>query len=110
MPSPKRYKDRALPPLRTGDLGLPDESLSDKEKVIWLELAESAPIGLLQRSDRMAVELCCRLLSKAREGEAMPDELKVLGQMLRACGFTPLARERIMRRLFPKAAMRKIRR
>lgn len=64
---PQRKAARDNEPVPTGPLGEPYELLTDLEKSIWHELAASAPPGVLTNSDRIMVEMTCRLIARDRD-------------------------------------------
>lgn len=92
--NPGRYATRKEAP-RTGDLGNPPRSLTKSEAAIWREIKKSSPAGVLQKRDRFAVEMTCRLIARARTGLAKASELSILSSLLGKLALTPTDSNRI---------------
>jgi hypothetical protein len=60
--NPQRRRDAE--PTSSGPLGDPPERLPEAALPFWHELVAMAPTGVLQQSDRWAVELAARLMCK----------------------------------------------
>jgi hypothetical protein len=101
---PSRLAARAGEPIPTGPLGLvprhwwakvedPDYGRCQQLCRIWKEIGKIAP--WLTSGDRIAVELICVLLLKARQGGIRPGEMNVLKGLCNACGLDPSGRARI---------------
>lgn len=82
---------RRQEPPSAGPLGPPPERMSPEARAYWIELESMAPPGVLQRSDRWAVEVISRLVEKAnrvvdpavilelaKSAELTPQETKAL--------------------------------
>ncbi|MGE0803713.1 MAG: hypothetical protein AB7G13_22390 [Lautropia sp.] len=82
----------------TPDLGDPPEWLPDRVRIAWQEIAAAVAPGVLQRSDRLAVELLATLLTEFRADPVAFGSRKytVLQTLLTRCGMTPADRARIV--------------
>lgn len=92
---PGRYANRRSEASPTEPLGAPPDHLSDQQKAIWHEVANQCPPGVLYSSDRIVMELICRLVEKLRSGSIKAMEQSLLLTSLQQLGMTPLARSRI---------------
>ena len=91
-----RYASRiAAIPTVLMPIGKPPRHLPAVERTIWAELTKSAPAGLLQRSDRIALEIACKLVARMRTVDAKTSELNGLMATLGKLGFSPLDRLRL---------------
>ena len=88
--------NRTEPPLDKSIGAAPDWFSADQREV-WEQITESAPTGMLLRSDRIAVELTVMLVIRCRTGSALRGDFTQCESMLRACGLTPRSRQRIMK-------------
>lgn len=86
---PQRMRERGEPPKDDRALGRVPSHLNAEEKAAWREIVSSAPPGLLQRSDRVAVEIAARLLITCRSGEANAAMQAQLVRLLGKLGCTP---------------------
>jgi phage terminase small subunit len=75
-------------------LGKPPAHLPPAEQKVWAELAKAAPKGLLQRSDRIFMELVARMVVRARTSGKTAD-VNALVSVLSKLGFTPTSRVRL---------------
>lgn len=60
--NPGRYKEEA----HSGPLGDVPPHLDEGQRAAWRDLSKASPDGLLQRSDRMLVEIASCLLAEHR--------------------------------------------
>lgn len=91
---PSRYANRLNEPQLTQGIGNPPNHLSEQEKVVWQELARD--IYWLKVSDRLSMEIVCRLTSKMRNDPNFKTmEFSVLTTLLRSLGMTPTDRSRV---------------
>jgi phage terminase small subunit len=91
--NPGRYVGRWVAqsaPMRP--IGKAPAHLPATEKAIWAELVKAAPARLLQRSDRVILELACRLVARMRAADSKPSEISVLMNILGRLGFSPIDR------------------
>jgi hypothetical protein len=112
--NPKRLAERAGEPVPIGPLGptprhwrvkrenpvaeLKPAQMAeivhlDALRKMWKEVSRMAP--WLTSGDRIAVELLCGLLLKARLGGIKPSEINVLRGLCNACGLDPSGRAKI---------------
>jgi hypothetical protein len=82
-------------------LGPPPKRLDAELKAIWFEIVEMVPDGVLAKSDRLAIEITCRLVRKVFHDSINGAELSTLNSLLARLGMTPADRSRIN---VPKAA------
>jgi hypothetical protein len=91
-----RYADRiAAIPTVLMPIGKPPRHLPTDERALWAELVKAAPPGLLQRSDRIALEVACKLVARMRTADAKTSELNALMATLGKLGVSPLDRLRL---------------
>jgi hypothetical protein len=64
-------------------------------RAIWFELAEQVPAGMLTVSDRMHVELTCRLMDRVRTCSAKSGDYSRLDILLGKMGMNPADRSRV---------------
>lgn len=77
-----------------GPLGLAPKHFNQRQREIWDELATSAPVGVIEASDRFALELLVCLLAKLRTGKAKAAEVNQISSLLAKLGMTPADRSR----------------
>lgn len=77
-------------------IGLPSRTrLNAQERAIWNEVRKTMPEGFLLASDRIALEILCKLMAKLRNGVKMPvTEFDRLFKLLGKFGMTPTDRRR----------------
>ena len=79
-----------------GPLGGPPAGWTEDQRVIWSEVVDCAPAGVLTKSDRHLIEIAVRLLAQIRSS---PDVVSATVTQFRAClsemGMTPSARSRL---------------
>lgn len=84
-------------PKAAGEVGGPPADWTPEQKLLWWEVVNSAPDGVLTGSDRLLIELACRNLGQIRaSGERMTaaqsaEMRRCLGEM----GMTPSERARL---------------
>ncbi len=66
--------------------------LTPQERGIWAELIKSAPSGLLQKSDRLAVEVVVKLVGRMRGPDAKTSDFAALSNLLGRLGLSPTDR------------------
>lgn len=77
-------------------LGDPPAYFDDGECAIWAEIAESAPEGVLSKSDRLCVEMLVPLIVRLRNREPMKAaERAFMLSTLTRMGCTPADRSRV---------------
>ncbi len=83
--NPQRRREREFEPVSNGDVGDPPEHLHEGQALIWQELRGEAAPNVLQKSDRMILEMTSILLHRYRYApQVMPKWLDKVGEMLRA--------------------------
>jgi len=82
-------------PAADENIGDAPESWTPRQKAIWYEVVNAAPPGVLTKSDRVLVELTCRLLGEVRGGNLTAAMATQLRTALNELGMTPGARERL---------------
>jgi hypothetical protein len=92
---PGRYAGRLNELAPTEPLGKPPKHLTKEQRGIWKELESQVAPGVLFASDRITLELICRLIEKLRAGTIRALEQNLLLASLQQLGMTPLARSRI---------------
>jgi hypothetical protein len=98
---PERMDDRADAPKPEGPLGPPPASFnpqspSGSELIkIWDELVSQVPPGVLTVSDRMHVELTCRLMLRVRTKEARSGDYSRLDVLLGKMAMNPADRSKV---------------
>jgi phage terminase small subunit len=93
--NPGRYLDRASEPSSNGPIGDPPSHLNKASKAIWTEVIDLVPPGVLQKSDRLIVELITRLIVDLRSGEYNIASIAQLRMALASLGMTPADRSRV---------------
>lgn len=77
-------------------LGAPPGYFDEGERAIWREIAESAPEGVLSKSDRLCVEMLVPLIVRLRNREPMKAaERAFMLSTLTRMGCTPADRSRV---------------
>ncbi len=77
-------------------IGDPPNFFGSEQAAVWNEIVGEAPDGLLERSDRLAVELTVYLMLRCRSTDARRGDYTQLECMLSKCGLVPRSRKRIM--------------
>jgi hypothetical protein len=92
-----RHKDREGEPIVLMPLGPPPKCFQPEARIIWHELVDSIPPGVVTKSDRYIVELAVRLVIQMRHSKM--GLTPALASQLRAClaslGLTPADRSRV---------------
>ena len=86
-PPTPRKRSRSAPGDAPGHLPKP-------EAEAWDELLALAPGGFLERSDRLHLELVCRLIVRTRSADARTTDFLALRLALRDAGLAPDTREK----------------
>jgi phage terminase small subunit len=77
-------------------IGKAPAHLPATEKAIWAELTKAAPARLLQRSDRLFLEVCCKLVARMRAGDnPKSSEINALTNILGKLGLNPTDRAKL---------------
>ena len=100
--NPQRYSDRDGEPASNGPIGDPPTGFTKARKAIWDEVVGLVPDGVLQKSDRIVVELVVMLLHELRTGELNIAGIAQLRQALASLGCTPADRSRVSAAPEPK--------
>lgn len=90
-----RHKDRGSEPLVGEPVGDAPADWQAPGKLIWHEIVSAIPAGVAGKSDRLIVELTCRLVIEMRAGEFTPALASQLRCCLAALGMTPADRSRV---------------
>jgi hypothetical protein len=96
--NPGRYMNRATAcDHKAGPLGEPPSQMANIEKAIWHEIAANAGEGWLTASDRLLVELACRLTRRLRNPKAaiLNSEMNTLANILSKLGMSPTDRTKV---------------
>jgi len=88
---PSRFADRVEPTAQA--LGGPPDSLSEAERIAWLELAGDMP--WLVKSDRHLVELASRLMVRTTQPDCPLGVFTQMRLCLGSMGATPTDRTRV---------------
>ena len=99
---PKRYAGRQAEPIPSGPIGIPPKDFSPALKRIWRELKSQSLPGVLGNSERLILEILCRLTLKLRQGTISTGETSQLINCLARLGLTPTDRVRVQ--LIPTGA------
>jgi phage terminase small subunit len=95
--NPSRYLGRFVAqsaPARP--IGKAPAHLPAVEQAIWAELTKAAQPGLLQRSDRLFLEVCCKLVARMRATEnPKSSEINALTNILGKLGLNPTDRAKL---------------
>jgi len=94
--NPGRYVGRFIAqtaPVRP--IGAPPKHLSPALRDIWKELVKAAQPGLLQRSDKFFIELCCNVVFRMRAPDTKPSELNALASILSKLAMNPSDRAKL---------------
>lgn len=84
-------------------LGPPPTSWSAGQAALWREVTGAIPSRLTTRSDRLLVELACRLLAEVRAAAEVKTATYVeLRRLLGELGLTPAERLRLSREIPPE--------
>ncbi len=98
---PERMADRGDTPKPKGPLGDPPASFNPQSPSgsalieIWHELVAQVPAGVLTLSDRMHVELTCRLMLRVRSTQAKSGDYSRLDAMLGKIACNPADRKKV---------------
>ena len=91
---PGRYANRTTEARPTGPVGNPPKHLSPDLKTIWYEIRSQIPPGVLGNTDRLIVEVLCRLTCKMRKETITTGETSQMINCLARLGMTPADRSR----------------
>src|SRR5580692_9282235 len=91
----KRYANRRIEPIPSGPNGNPPSHFSPPLKCIWRELKSQSLPGVLTNSERLILEVLCRLTFKLREGTISTGETSQLIGCIARLGLTPTDRVRV---------------
>ena len=73
-------------------IGRAPSHFNSADRAIWAEITKTAAPGLLQKTDRLAVEALVRLVGKMRGQDAKTSDLNALINLLGRLGLSPLDR------------------
>lgn len=91
-----RYESRiAALPNFIRPVGKAPPHLPPVERAVWAEIVRGAPDGLLQRSDRLIVEVLSRLVVRMRTSNPKSSELNAVVNVLGKMGLTPADRSKL---------------
>jgi hypothetical protein len=93
--NPQRFTDRVNEPGPNGPIGEPPIGFNKARKDLWDEVVGLVPEGVLQKSDRVIVELVVMILHELRTGELNIAGIAQLRQALASLGCTPADRSRV---------------
>jgi phage terminase small subunit len=99
---PGRYGNRASEPTPDPLPKTAPKHLTPELKLLWKELLKEAPPGVLTASDKLLLEITCRLIQKMRMGTISTGETAQLLNALGRMGMTPVDRARVSARLTEK--------
>ena len=91
--NPQRRRDGE--PESRDPLGSAPDRLTDVERQCWMEIAESAPTGVLTKADRLTVEQASRLLALDLAGDLSSSDRKLFLSVLGKLGLNPSDRARL---------------
>ncbi|AEU36170.1 hypothetical protein AciX8_1834 [Granulicella mallensis MP5ACTX8] len=93
--NPGRYADRLSEPNVTLPIGSAPSGFSKAKRAIWDEVAGLVAPGVLQRSDRIILELITHLIYDLRTGQSTVASIAQLRMALASLGMTPSDRSRV---------------
>jgi hypothetical protein len=93
--NPARYADRLNEPVSIAPIGDAPAAFNKARRAIWDEIVSLVPDGVLQRSDRLIVELISHLVYDLRTGESTIASIAQLRMALASLGMTPADRSRV---------------
>ena len=93
--NPGRYADRVNEPQSNGPVGNAPDYFDEARNVLWVEIVSLVPDGVLQRSDRLIVELTTHLMHDLRTGQADNRTIAQLRASLASLGMSPSDRSRV---------------
>ena len=93
--NPGRYADRMNEPRSSEPAGDPPPVFNKAMKGIWIEIVSLIPSGVLQRSDRILLEVICHLINDLRTGQSTVASIAQLRMALASLGMTPADRSRV---------------
>jgi hypothetical protein len=92
---PKRYANRGTEPVPSGPIGNPSSHFCPALKTIWKELKSQSLPNTLGSSERLILEVMCRLTLKMRGNTISTGETSRLIGCLCRLGMTPTDRPRV---------------
>ena len=78
-----------------GPRGVPPARFDAELTEIWYEMVDRLPPGVWAQSDRLAVEMACRLTRKLLHDGIHGAELSTLNSLLSRFGMTPADRSKV---------------
>ena len=102
---PERHRDDHLIPEPENDIGEAPSHLDAAVALIWDEVVELIPQGVAGDSDRLALELLCRVLFEIRTSEKfIASHYQQFVSLASRFGLTPADRQRVKVPEKPKAS------
>ena len=92
---PDRKRARSSEPVGSGPVGDPPKRFDAELRAIWFEITDMIPAGVLAKSDRLALEIACRLVRKVFKDTINGAELSTLNSLLARLGMTPADRSKV---------------
>lgn len=95
---PERMRERENEPMPTGPLGAAPAHFDDDEVAMWAEISGILPYGVAGDSDRLIVEMLCRVMLQLRDtprGQLDPPLLGKFQSLVGALGMTPADRSKV---------------
>lgn len=94
--NPQRFTHRKSEPKPKAPIGTAPKHLSSTERKVWAEIISQAPAGSLGSSDRLILEIICKLIVAFRDGKlTRASELAQLINGLGRLGLTPADRAKL---------------
>jgi hypothetical protein len=88
-----RYRNRLETHVASATpIGRAPSHLNSADRAIWAEITRTSAPGLLQKTDRLAVEALVRLVGKMRAQDVKTSDLNALINLLGRLGLSPLDR------------------
>ena len=94
--NPTRHRNRVGEPVGGEPIGDAPEHFKPLGKVLWHEVVNCVPAGVLTKADRLIVELLCRLLVEMRDKKLTPALATQIRGCLGSLGMTPADRSRVV--------------
>lgn len=94
--NPQRHKDDHLIPEPVESIGNPPSCLTDNQKAIWNECLKIIPDGVAKISDRLALEMLCRITESLRTNDDIVSaQYTVFNSLIARFGLSPSDRQNV---------------
>jgi hypothetical protein len=85
-------------PEHEGPLGAPPEHFSPSEAAVWFQVCQDTAPGVLTQSERILIEILCKLLADVRDNpeDATTAKYSRIESLIGKIGCTPADRSRVV--------------